>query len=102
MQEVPGSSPGASTNNAAGKEMFEDETVDIACPKCGHMNTILVRELEQSTEAHIVCEGCKAHVKVEAAEFQNRLHKIEDEVEAMETEARQAGRPKPRKGDFQI
>jgi transcription elongation factor Elf1 len=82
--------------------MFEDETVDIACPKCGHMNTILVRELEQSTEAHIVCEGCKVHVKVEAAEFQHRLHEIEDEVEAMETQARQAGRPKPRKGDFQI
>jgi transcription elongation factor Elf1 len=82
--------------------MFEDETVDIACPKCGHKNSILVRELEQSTEAHIVCEGCKAHVKVETAEFQHRLHEISDEVEEMETQARQAGRPKPRKGDFQI
>ena len=82
--------------------MFEDETVDIACPKCGFKNSIFVRELEQSTEAHIVCEGCKARVKVEAAEFQHRLHEISDEVEAMEAEARLATRPKPRKGDFQI
>jgi transcription elongation factor Elf1 len=82
--------------------MFEDETVDIACPKCGFKNSILVRELEQAPEAHIVCEGCKARVKVEAAEFQHRLHEISDEVEAMEAEARLANRPKPRKGDFQI
>jgi transcription elongation factor Elf1 len=82
--------------------MFEDETVDIACPKCGVKNSILVRELEQATEAHIVCESCKARVKVEAAEFQHRLHEISDEVEAMEAEARLASKPKPRKGDFQI
>jgi hypothetical protein len=43
-------------------------------------------------------------VKVEASEFQHRLNEINDEVEAMQVEARQADKksPKPRKGDFQI
>jgi len=82
--------------------MFEDETIDIACPKCGFKNSLLVRELEKTSETHIVCQGCQVGVKVEAAEFQHRLNEINDEVEAMEAEARHAKSPKPRKGDFQI
>lgn len=82
--------------------MFEDETVNIACPKCGFKNTLLVQELEHTSETHIVCQGCHVGVKVEAAEFQHRLSEINDEVEAMELQARQARTPKPRKGDFQI
>ena len=49
--------------------MFEDETVDITYPKCGHLNSILVREFEAASESHIVCVSCKAAVKVEAHEF---------------------------------
>lgn len=82
--------------------MFEDETIDIACPKCGFKNSLLVRELEQTSETHIVCQGCKVGVIVEASEFRHRLDEINDEVEAMEVEARHAKSPKPRKGDFQI
>jgi hypothetical protein len=41
-------------------------------------------------------------VIVEAAEFQHRLNEINDEVEAMQSQARQSKSPKPRKGDFQI
>jgi hypothetical protein len=85
-------------------EMFEDETIVIACPKCGFKNSLLVRELEQTIETHIVCQGCRVGVKVEASEFQHRLNEINDEVESMQVQARQAGQksPKPRKGDFQI
>lgn len=84
--------------------MFEDETIDIACPKCGFKNSILVREFEQTSEIHIVCQGCQVGVKVEAAEFQHRLNEINDEVETMRVQARQAGKKSPgrRKGDFQI
>ena len=82
--------------------MFEDETIDIACPKCGFKNSLLVREIEQHTETHIVCQGCKVGVKVEASEFQHRLSEINDEVEEMQSHAREAKGPKPRKGDFQI
>jgi transcription elongation factor Elf1 len=84
--------------------MFDDETVDIACPKCGFKNSLLVRELEQSSEKHIVCQGCKVGVKLETAEFRQQLNKINDEVEAMEVEARQQGRKRPprRKDNFQI
>lgn len=84
--------------------MFEDETIVIACPKCGFKNSLLVRELEQTIETHIVCQGCLVGVKVEASEFQHRLNEINDEVESMQVQARQAGQkgPKPRKGDFQI
>jgi transcription elongation factor Elf1 len=82
--------------------MFEDETIDIACPQCGFKNSLLVRELEKASETHIVCQGCQVGVKVEAAEFQHRLNEINDEVEAMQAEARQTKSPKPRKGDFQI
>jgi Fe2+ or Zn2+ uptake regulation protein len=82
--------------------MFEDETINIACPKCGFKNALLVREIEQHSETHIVCQGCHVGVKVEAAEFQKRLNEINDEVENMQVQARQAKLPKPRKGDFQI
>ena len=84
--------------------MFEDETVDIACPKCGFKNSLLVRDFEQNSETHIVCQGCKVGVKVEALEFQQRLNQINKEVESMRAEARQAGKktlPR-RKGNFQI
>jgi len=84
--------------------MFEDETVDIACPKCGFKNSLLVRDFEQNPETHIVCQGCKVGVKVEALEFQRRLNQINQEVENMRVEARQAGKKNPpkRKGNFQI
>jgi len=84
--------------------MFEDETVDVKCPRCGHLNSVLVHELEAKPEAHIVCVGCQAHVLVEAQEFQQRLGKVRDELEELERDAaRQAlrGAP-PKKGDFEI
>lgn len=84
--------------------MFEDETIDIACPECGHTNTLLVRDLEQHPECHFVCEGCKAGVKIDASEFQSRLEAIRAEVENLERSAEQASKRKARKvkGDFQI
>ena len=61
--------------------MFEDETVDVRCPKCEHLNTMLVREFEEREEAHFVCEGCKTGVKVEGREFHDRLARLRQEVE---------------------
>ncbi len=85
--------------------MFEDETIDVACPKCGHKNSILVREFEENAQTHFVCEKCRARVRIEAAEFKQRLDQVRQEVESLEREAaRDARRPsrRPRKGDFQI
>ena len=85
--------------------MFEDQTVDVNCPKCGHLNTILVREFEAQAETHFVCEGCKTGVKVEGSEFRDRLAQLTKEVEELEREAARDARGKgrrPRKGDFQI
>jgi len=85
--------------------MFEDETVDVRCPKCEHLNTMLVREFEEREEAHFVCEGCKTGVKVEGREFHDRLARLRQEVEDLEREAARdsKGKPRrPRKGDFQI
>ncbi|HKD67292.1 MAG TPA: hypothetical protein VKB84_10665 [Candidatus Binataceae bacterium] len=85
--------------------MFEDETVDVACPKCGHRNSILVREVEQTAETHFTCEKCHVGVRIEADEFKQRLDQVLKEVEDLEREAaRDAKRPtkRPRKGDFQI
>jgi len=85
--------------------MFEDETVDIVCPKCGHRNSLLVREVEAKTESHIVCAGCKVGVKVEAEEFQHRLDQVRQELEEIQREAqRENGEPPPRraKDDYQI
>ncbi|HTR63641.1 MAG TPA: hypothetical protein VMH37_18160 [Candidatus Binataceae bacterium] len=85
--------------------MFEDQTVDVNCPKCGHLNTILVREFEAQAETHFVCEGCKTGVKVEGSEFHDRLAQLTREVEELEREAARGGRARvrrPRKGDFQI
>jgi len=85
--------------------MFEDETVDVRCPKCRHLNTIQVREFEVGAEAHFVCEECKTGVKVEGREFHDRLARLRQEVEDLEREAAREskGKPRrPRKGDFQI
>jgi len=83
--------------------MFEDETVDITCPKCSHLNSILVRDFEASSESHIICVGCKAPVKVEAEEFRRRLENVRKELADLEREA-ERGMPKPRraKDDYQI
>lgn len=84
--------------------MFEDETVDIACPKCGHLNAILVHEFEERAETHFVCVGCKAGVRVEANEFRQRLSQVRDELKELERgAAREAKKGRlPKKGGFQI
>lgn len=83
--------------------MFEDETVDIKCPQCGHLNSILVREFEAASESHIVCVGCKAAVKVEAHEFRQRLDDVRKELEELErTAERSIPKPRPAKDDYQI
>ncbi len=85
--------------------MFEDETVDIPCPKCGHKNSILVREFEETAETHFVCVGCQVGVRIEANEFRERLERVRKELEDLERAAARATKTKskrPRKGDFQI
>ena len=84
--------------------MFEDETVDVTCPKCGHLNSILVHEVEQSAETHFECVGCKAGVRIEAKEFRERLGQVRDELAELERDAaRQAMKgTRPKKGDFEI
>jgi phage FluMu protein Com len=84
--------------------MFEDQTVDLSCPKCGHLNTILVRDFEESAETHFVCEGCKTGVKVEGSQFHDRLAELTRELQELEREASRDQRKtrRPRKGDFQI
>jgi transcription elongation factor Elf1 len=85
--------------------MFEDETVDIACPNCGHRNSLLVREVEAKTESHIVCNNCKAFVKIETEGFQQRLDQVRKELADIEREARRdTDKPKPRraKDDYEI
>jgi transcription elongation factor Elf1 len=86
-------------------EMFEDETVDITCPKCGHRNSLLVREVEAKTESHIVCTSCKVRVKIDAKEFQLRLDQVRQELEDIQRKAHsQSRKPSPRraKDDYQI
>jgi hypothetical protein len=83
--------------------MFEDETVDIACPNCNQMNSVLVRDFEASSEIRISCHHCRATVKVEAEEFRQRLALVRHELEEIQLEARRAGKSRrPRKDDFQI
>lgn len=85
--------------------MFEDETVDIACPGCGHKNSILVHDFEASPEAHLTCQGCGAGIRIEANEFRQRLDLVRKELEDLQLEAGREGRKKARrtrKDDFQI
>jgi uncharacterized Zn finger protein (UPF0148 family) len=83
--------------------MFEDETVDIACPNCGEKNSILVRDFEASAEARVSCAHCGVKVRVEAEEFRQRLALVRKELEEIQLEARRATRSRrPRKDDFQI
>jgi hypothetical protein len=84
--------------------MFEDETIDIECPKCAHLNSILVHEIEETAETHFVCIGCKVGVRIEASEFRRRLGQVRDELSELERDAALGAKKskKPRKGDFQI
>jgi phage FluMu protein Com len=84
--------------------MFEDETVDVKCPKCGHLNSILVHEIEEHAETHFVCVGCKAGVRLEAAEFRQHLGKVRDELAELERDAARQSTPRKRPGkdDFEI
>lgn len=83
--------------------MFEEESIDIACPQCGRWNSIPVRIFEDQDEIHFVCEHCRAGVKVEANEFRAKLGEVRDELEVLERgAAAQAKKKRPRKGDFQI
>lgn len=83
--------------------MFEDETVDIACPNCGQKNSVLVRDFETNAEAHVSCHHCGVMVKVEAEEFRRRLALVRQELEEIQREARRAIKScRPRKDDFQI
>jgi transposase-like protein len=85
--------------------LFEEDTVDISCPKCGHKNSLLVHEFEEHTEVHFVCEGCHAGVKVEAEEFHRRLEEVQKELEELEHDAAASTKQKPKRGrkdDFQI
>jgi transcription elongation factor Elf1 len=85
--------------------MFEDETVDVACPKCAHRNSILVREFEERAQTYFTCGKCGAKVRIEADEFKQRLDQVLKEVQDLEREAaRDNKRPakRQRKGDFQI
>jgi hypothetical protein len=93
------------TRIAPERLMFEDETVDVKCPKCGHLNSVLVHEIEEHAETHFVCVGCKAGVRLEANEFrQQHLSHVRDEVAELERDAaRQANKGKrPTKDDFEI
>jgi hypothetical protein len=85
--------------------MFEDQTVDILCPNCGHVNSLPVRDFEEHTESHLVCVSCQAGVKIEAQEFSQRLKEVSKELEELELEAMRDSSEKlkrPRKDDFQI
>ena len=84
--------------------MFEDETVDLSCPQCGHRNSLLVRDFEESAEVHFKCASCQAGVHIEAAEFRQRLDQVRMELEQLERAASREAKPKPRraKGDYQI
>ncbi|MBF6561309.1 MAG: hypothetical protein IVW56_13565 [Candidatus Binataceae bacterium] len=85
--------------------MFEDESVDVACPQCGQRNSLLVRALEEQAEIHFVCVKCGAGVKLEANEFRARLDAVRAELHDLEREAARGPAAKsrrPRKDDFNI
>lgn len=84
---------------------FEDQTVDVRCPGCAHLNVIAVADFEEQAESHVACAGCGAHIRIEAQEFRQRLEEVRRELEEFEQEAARRARPltrRPRKGDFQI
>jgi uncharacterized Zn finger protein (UPF0148 family) len=85
--------------------MFEEETVDISCPKCGHRNSLMVREVEAQTESHIVCGNCGVGVKIETQGFRERFVQVRKELKEIERQAlRESKKPKarPTKDDYSI
>ena len=83
---------------------FEDQTIDIRCPNCGHINSVAVRDFEEHTESHVICVSCQAGIRIEAHEFHQHLEDVRKELEEFEREAMRDSPAikRPRKGDFQI
>ena len=85
--------------------MFEDETFDVKCPKCGHLNSVLIHEIEEHAETHFVCVGCKAGVRLEAEEFRRQhISHVRNELAELERDAARQSTPRKRPGkdDFEI
>ena len=85
--------------------MFEDQTIDILCPQCTHVNPVPVSDFEENAETHVVCISCKARIKIEAHEFLEHLDQVRKELEEFELEAARDSKSKvkrPRKDDFNI
>lgn len=67
--------------------MFEDETVAIACPNCGHKNHVLVRDPESTAETMVVCSNCHKTIKIELEGFHRHLDQVRAELDAIQHDA---------------
>jgi len=84
--------------------MFEDETVAIACPNCGHKNALLVKEAETVPEAEVICVHCHQTIKIELEGLHRHLDEVRAELDAIQRDA-VAPKKKPgssSKDDYQI
>ncbi len=84
--------------------MFDDETVSLACPSCGHKNPILIRDAESAALTTFVCGGCRKILKIDLEGFHRHLDHVRAELDKIQNDAAAA---KKRQGpgssdDYQI
>jgi transposase-like protein len=56
--------------------MFEDASLDIACPQCGHKNVKTFAWIKRHSD--FPCGGCRKTIHLDADQFRGSLKKIDD------------------------
>lgn len=57
-------------------ELFDDESIAIPCPGCGHEIPQTIRRLEENSK--LTCPNCNALIDVDATELRKGLTEVDD------------------------
>jgi transposase-like protein len=69
--------------------LFEGQTVDVPCPKCGHAEPLSVPQLRN--DPRFTCSGCGTHVQIDASQFREGLEGVETELGNLQDTIRRLG-----------
>lgn len=61
--------------------MFEDKSVSIPCPKCGHKTDQTIGWLKRHD--HFTCSGCGSSIKLDSNQFRTGISDVENSIRDM-------------------
>ena len=57
-------------------DLFEEQTLDVPCPKCGAIRQLTVPQLR--SDPRFACAVCNQEVVIDASQFRDELKKAEE------------------------